>query len=625
MDSSEQRRKRKRNLRPPYSSPSSSSYQFLSVRFLLLCFSFFIFLFFFSYYKFSIIPYSLQSVFVLPSPSSRLSLLSLSSSIDSFQEYSTSNLLSSLLRIEDRVLFPDHILLLVSSRNKNGWIIEKNDRLECVYSGTLLNISSNKSISDSVEVVRVTRNVLSIDEYTDAHFIVRCPLPPLNYSDAVDLWWGGKNLRYLGGGEGLWVSNQTVHSWENVVYEAALDGETAVVFAKGLNLRPDKESDPTLFSCHFGLGNWERDGRFVLKTKAITAAQEVVRCLLPRSIRRNPDKAQGIRVTIGVTPHVHARAHEHELVPSVAKISNPKSTGRKKNKEKYQLCVCTMVWNQAFALREWIIYHAWLGVERWFIYDNNSDDGIKEAIEELDLEGYNVSRHLWPWIKTQEAGFSHCAVRAKDECNWVSFMDVDEFFYFPFPTRRRQRNRNLGFPGQNSLRQVVANFSSSTSIAEIRTSCHSFGPSGLSSPPLQGVTAGYTCRLQSPERHKSIVRPDALDATLLTVVHHFHLKKGYGYLNLPQSIAVINHYKYQVWDTFRAKFFRRVATYVADWQDNQNEGSRDRAPGLGTEAIEPPNWRLRFCEVWDTGLRDYVLANMADPANGLLPWQRSSM
>uniref|UniRef100_A0A5B6ZK09 Glycosyltransferase family 92 protein n=1 Tax=Davidia involucrata TaxID=16924 RepID=A0A5B6ZK09_DAVIN len=360
----------------------------------------------------------------------------------------------------------------------------------------------------------------------------------------------------------------------------------------------------------------------MLTTKAITAAQEVVRCSLPQSIQKNPSKAQGIRVTIGMSPHVNAKVHDHALVPSVAKIFNSKSEEQKKSKGKYELCVCTMVWNQASSFREWISYHTWLGIERWFIYDNNSNDGIKEVIKELELEDYNVSRHVWPWIKTQEAGFSHCALRARDECNWVGFMDVDEFFYFPFPTTRHQRFRKLGFPGHNSLRTLVANFSSST-VGEIRTACHSFGPSGLSTPPSQGVTAGYTCRLQSPERHKSIVRPDALDATLLNVVHHFHLRKGFKYLNMPQSTAVINHYKYQVWEAFRAKFFRRVATYVADWQESQNEGSRDRAPGLGTEAIEPPNWRLQFCDVWDTRLRDFVLANLVDPATGLLPWERS--
>ncbi|CAK9138863.1 unnamed protein product [Ilex paraguariensis] len=607
MDSPEQRRKRKRFVRPQYSPK-----HYLSARSFILSFSFLIFLYLLSYRIFSINPSTFHPILVVSS----LSLLS-SSSNESVLDYSKGYYLSSPFRIEDRVLFPDHVLLLVSSTRKNEWI-KNSEGLECVYGKSFLNST------DSDDIVTVKHSVLSVDEYDEFRFIARCPLPPANYSAVVSLGWRGGSVVELGGGDGLLRRNQTAHSWENVAYVAVLDGGTAVVFVKGLNLRQERESDPSQYRCHFGLGNWERNGGFELTTRAITAAQEVVRCDLPWSIKKNPSKAQGIRVTIGVTPNVHAKAHDHVIVPSVAKLFDSKSDGKRNRKAKYELCVCTMLWNQASSLREWIMYHAWLGVERWFIYDNNSDDGIKEVIEELELEDYNVTRHLWPWIKTQEAGFSHCALRAKDECNWVSFMDVDEFFYFPLPTPRTQRNRKLGFPGQNSLRSLVANFSSSTTIAEIRAACHSFGPSGLNSPPSQGVTVGYTCRLQSPERHKSIVRPDALDITLLNVVHHFHLRKGFSYLNLPASTAVINHYKYQVWEVFRAKFLRRVATYVTDWQDNHNEGSRDRAPGLGTEAIEPPNWRRQFCEIWDTGLRDFVLANLADPATRFLPWEERS-
>ncbi|CAK9165173.1 unnamed protein product [Ilex paraguariensis] len=609
MDPPEQRRKRKRFVRPPYSPK-----HLLSVRSLTSSFFFLTFLYFLSFRFFPINSSTFHPILVVSS----LSLLSSSSSRSVQNHFNGDDLLSSL-RIEDRVLFPDHVLLLVSSTKRN---IKNSEGMECVYGRNLF-----KRYDSSDGVAAVKHSVLSVDEYDGFRFIARCPVPPANHSAAVNLQRRGGSVAELGGDYGLLKSNQTVYSWENVAYAAVLDGKTVVVFVKGLNLRQERKSDPTQYSCHFGLRNWERDGGFALATRAITAAQEVVRCSLPRSMRKNPIKAEGIRVTIGVTvtPHVHARAHEQVLVPSVAKIWKHKPEKQRNRKGKYELCVCTMVWNQASSLREWIMYHAWLGVERWFIYDNNSDDGIKDVIEELELEDYNVTRHLWPWIKTQEAGFSHCALRARDECNWVSFMDVDEFFYFPFPTPRLQRKRKLGFPGQNSLRNLVANFSSSTRVAEIRTGCHSFAPSGLNSPPSQGVTVGYTCRLQSPERHKSIVRPDALDITLLNVVHHFHLSKGFKYLNLPHSIAVINHYKYQVWEVFRAKFFRRVATYVVDWQESQNEGSRDRAPGLGTEAIEPPNWRLQFCEIWDTGLRDFVLANLADPESGSLPWERSPL
>ncbi|XP_048136979.1 glycosyltransferase family 92 protein RCOM_0530710 [Rhodamnia argentea] len=600
---SEQRRKRKRTSTKPYSASS----QLFSIRSLVLCLSFFVFVLFLSSDRsLTVSTASFRPVL----SSSTLSLLSSSASRSILDSLHHRRPLSSAPRVEDRVLFPDHVLLLVSGG------VGPSEDLECVYYA----LASDGSDWHA-------EAAMSADVYNEHRSIVRCPLPPANFSAAeVDLHrcggtpaHGGKRVRSNG--------TAAVQAWDKVVYEAELDGETAVVFVKGLNLRPHRRSVPAKFSCHFGWGSWDKDETSVLTTKALSAAQEVIRCSLPRSIRSKPIKAQGVRVTIGLPSnfHTHGRSSVHVPMPSVARIYSSKGiseeVGRKKMM-KHELCACTMVWNQAASLREWIMYHAWLGIERWFIYDNNSDDAIKEVIEELDSQNYNVSRQSWPWIKTQEAGFSHCVLRARDECNWVGFFDVDEFFYFPFPSNHR---RGLGIPGKDMLRAMVANFSSSSPIiAEIRTACHSFGPSGLTSPPRHGVTVGYTCRLQQPERHKSIVRPDTLDPTLLNEVHHFRLKEGFRYLNAPESIAVINHYKYQVWETFSTKFFRRVATYVVDWQEDQNKGSKDRAPGLGTEAIEPTNWRLQFCEVWDTGLRDFVLANFAHPASSMLPWERSS-
>ncbi|KAL7091543.1 hypothetical protein ACP275_12G112800 [Erythranthe tilingii] len=609
MNSSDQRRKRKRILRHSDSPPFSLAHV-LSVRSLASCFSFVAFLYLLSFTK---IPFSSSSLFRPVLVVSSLPLLSSNSSTPP-----TSKPVAGFpfpLKIENRVLFPDHVLLLVASvaAENDGFTKDTAaaaDELECVYSGKTLFSSLNFSV----------KKVLSVGKYDDFRSVIRCPLPSANYSADLNLRRRGKNRIFF-------RSNRTLSScsWDNLSYAAALDGGTVIVFVKGLNLRADKESDPSGFTCHFRLRKQDKNGNSILKTKALTAAQEIVRCSLPTSIQENPNHIRGARVTVGSRHRINGRDF---TMPSVAKISNLVSHG--KSRRKYELCVCTMVWNQASAIREWITYHAWLGVERWFVYDNNSDDAIDDVIQELENENFNVTRHLWPWIKTQEAGFSHCALRAKDECHWVSFMDVDEFFYFPYSTRGHQSFRNLGYAGPNSLRTLVSNLSMSSSrsggsnIGEIRTTCHSFGPSGLKSRPTQGVTVGYTCRLQSPERHKSIVRPDALDKTLLNVVHHFHLKKGFKYLNLPESVAVINHYKYQVWEVFRAKFYRRVATYVVDWGENQNEGSRDRAPGLGREAVEPPDWPRRFCEVFDTGLRDFVLSNLADFSTGLLPWEVKS-
>jgi len=127
-----------------------------------------------------------------------------------------------------------------------------------------------------------------------------------------------------------------------------------------------------------------------------------------------------------------------------------------------------------------------------------------------------------------------------------------------------------------------------------------------------------------PERHKSIIRPESLNATLINVVHHFHLKEEFAFVDVDKSTMVINHYKYQVWDIFKEKFKRRVATYVADWQNEENVGSKDRAPGLGTRPVEPTDWAERFCEVSDIGLRDWVLEKFSDRKTQRLVWEREA-
>jgi hypothetical protein len=134
--------------------------------------------------------------------------------------------------------------------------------------------------------------------------------------------------------------------------------------------------------------------------------------------------------------------------------------------------------------------------------DNNSDDDIEQVLDTMDPSAYNVTRHLWPWMKYQEAGFAHCALRASESCEWVGFIDIDEF---------------LHFPGNQTLQVVIQNYSSKPRIGELRTACHSFGPSGRTKIPKKGVTTGYTCRLASPECHKSIVRLDALNPLLINV------------------------------------------------------------------------------------------------------------
>ncbi|KAG7558959.1 Nucleotide-diphospho-sugar transferase [Arabidopsis thaliana x Arabidopsis arenosa] len=479
---------------------------------------------------------------------------------------------SPAVTIREAVKLPEQTLVFLKYPQSLR-LFTKND-LICVFSG-------------SSKLRKVYPTAVDRDKFGGQ--IVRCPETPRGYtiSLAVSRWTTDDHL-----------PAGPTHRWDWLVYDAVIDYDNStVVFVKGLNLRPGRVADVSRYECVYGW-DFAKHNRLI-RSDVISAAQEIVRCRTPLAVLDGPKAARGpVKVSVRIKGGTG-------MLPSIAqpvRIINPP------RKKPFQMCVCTMTRNAAAVLREWVMYHAGIGVQRWFIYDNNSDDDIISEIENLQRRGYNISRHFWPWIKTQEAGFSNCAIRAKSDCDWIAFIDVDEFFYIP---------------SGESLTSVIRNYTSSDSIGEIRTPCHSFGPSGLRSQPRDGVTAGYTCRVVLPERHKSIIRPEAMNATLINVVHHFHLRDGFTFVDMDKDIMVINHYKYQVWEVFKEKFYRRVATYVADWQNEENVGSRDRAPGLGTRPVEPLDWSERFCEVNDTGLRDQVFEKFKDTKTQRLIWENA--
>ncbi|XP_010441230.1 PREDICTED: glycosyltransferase family 92 protein RCOM_0530710-like isoform X2 [Camelina sativa] len=487
-----------------------------------------------------------------------------------------------VVTIHETVEFPDQTLIFLNYPPASR-LLTKED-LFCVFS----------DVNDSSKLFKELPFAVETDD--NGRQIVRCSAVPRDntVSLAVSRWTVGNNKDLL---------VETTHRWDWLVYDAVIDDDNStVVFVKGLNLRPGKVADVSRYECVYG---WDfTKPKLLLRAQVISAAQEIVRCKTPLTVLDGPRTAQSQPVKVSV------RIKGSEMLPSVAQpIKRP---GRVTDSKPFETCVCTMTRNAANVLREWVMYHGKIGVQRWFIYDNNSDDDIVSEIKNLENHGYNVSRHFWPWIKTQEAGFANCAIRAKRDCDWVAFIDVDEFFYIPSGQTLTDVIRN----------HTIAPSLSIGEIGEIRTPCHSFGPSGLRDRPREGVTTAYTCRMTLPERHKSIIRPESLNATLINVVHHFHLRDGFTFADVDKGTMVINHYKYQVWDVFKEKFKRRVATYVADWQNEENVGSKDRAPGLGTRPVEPSDWAERFCEVRDTGLQSWVLENFRDRKTHRLVWER---
>lgn len=82
--------------------------------------------------------------------------------------------------------------------------------------------------------------------------------------------------------------------------------------------------------------------------------------------------------------------------------------------------------NEGPYLREWIEFHKMVGVEHFYLYDNNSTDETT-SVTKLYIQNEDVTCHLWPDHPLQLKAYMHCINSYKNESFWIGFIDLDEF------------------------------------------------------------------------------------------------------------------------------------------------------------------------------------------------------
>ncbi|KAI4982191.1 hypothetical protein ZWY2020_022683 [Hordeum vulgare] len=373
--------------------------------------------------------------------------------------------------------------------------------------------------------------------------------------------------------------------WSNrVVYESVvIDGGDVLVFAKGINRRKKVKRPAADIRCVYYRGD---ASNVVASLPATTSAQQVFRCPPPPATTPVDRELRVTLAVVGEEPIPSLATYDPPRRPESSPATGPTPSGKR------LICACTMVRDVAKFMREWVVYHAAVGVDRFYVYDNGSEDDLADQVPHLTSDGFEVFTMTWPWPKTLEAALSHAAAVHRDSCEWMVFIDVDEFIFSPHWAHSEN-------PMKSMLHSVTT---VAKDVGQVSMWCADFGPSGQTAHPKEGVVQGYTCRRQTMERHKSLVRLDAVDQSLTNSVHYFTLRPGFR--DEWNTRVRVNHYKYQAWHEFKVKFRRRASTYTVDWTEKVKLRSNDRTPGLGFEAVEPADWPHRFCEVNDTLLHD---------------------
>lgn len=92
----------------------------------------------------------------------------------------------------------------------------------------------------------------------------------------------------------------------------------------------------------------------------------------------------------------------------------------------YYLAVCAIAKNEGPYFVEWIEWHRRQGVEKFYIYDNESTDSTKELLEPFVRSGL-VEYRYWPGRRRQLPAYDDCLERHRLSARWIAFIDLDEF------------------------------------------------------------------------------------------------------------------------------------------------------------------------------------------------------
>ena len=79
-------------------------------------------------------------------------------------------------------------------------------------------------------------------------------------------------------------------------------------------------------------------------------------------------------------------------------------------------------------MAQWIEFHLLQGVQRFYLYNNNSSDDWREVLKPY-IEAKIVAVQEWPLHPAQANAYNHCMRWRRDEAQWIAVIDFDEYLY----------------------------------------------------------------------------------------------------------------------------------------------------------------------------------------------------
>ena len=97
-----------------------------------------------------------------------------------------------------------------------------------------------------------------------------------------------------------------------------------------------------------------------------------------------------------------------------------------RKKPAHYLSVVVIAKNEGEYFKEWLDWHIAHGVEKFYVYDNESTDSTKTFLEPYIKNGI-VEYIYFPGYRRQLAAYDDCLKKHRFDTRWLAVIDMDEF------------------------------------------------------------------------------------------------------------------------------------------------------------------------------------------------------
>lgn len=287
---------------------------------------------------------------------------------------------------------------------------------------------------------------------------------------------------------------------------------------------------------------------------------------------------------------------------------------------RYAACLCTMIKGDAAQAPDWVDYHRRLGFDAVYIMDN-SDGGDDPALWAAFGRRPDVVLVRWPWVKSQTQGYSWFLTAARERCEWVAFMDVDNWLLLGvddllprLPPQQRRRFFGMPFPTTFALHGAFTTDVAVTTpvtmlvqrlrrddLGQAHIPFFSIGSSGHVRQPAGAVPENFV-DLPPKLSYENVKSLCATDASWATQDVHRCLPPPGGWVHeavwkttnetayptASSDAPVIVHYNFQSWEHFAKKAALSTASNT-DGHSVVSPPPRDGGGRLPVDAA-PKGW-----------------------------------